>query len=94
MKIPENSRPVLTAPLPGAQPISAEDAFSIAAAALPGTKPIVYLVPADPKDAYVIPLRFPEDLTPGGRSQVMVDRYSGKVIYVRSSRSPEAVPVP
>jgi uncharacterized iron-regulated membrane protein len=33
-----------------------------------------------------VALHYPEDRTPGGRSQVYVDQYSGKVLSVQSSR--------
>ena len=43
-----------------------------------------------PNGVYFIRSRYPEDLTPGGRSQVVVDQYSGKVLFTLGSRSAPA----
>src|SRR5262249_10068064 len=58
---------------PGAKPITPDKAMAIAAAAIPGTFPFQIAIPG-PKGAYQIRSRFPEDLTPGGRSRVIVDQ--------------------
>jgi uncharacterized iron-regulated membrane protein len=42
------------------------------------------------KAAYQVRLRYPEDVTPGGRSRVIVDQYSGKVLFVEGSRTAPA----
>ncbi|MBZ5625094.1 MAG: PepSY domain-containing protein [Acidobacteriia bacterium] len=61
----------------------------IARAAIPGAQPFQINVP-DPRQAYQTRSRFPEDLTPGGRSQMMVDQYSGKVLLAQGSRAASA----
>lgn len=71
---------------PGSRPIGADQAMAIARAAIPGAVPFIINVP-DPKQAYDIRSRFPEDLTPGGRSFVTVDQYSGKVLFAEGSRT-------
>ena len=43
-----------------------------------------------PKAAYQIRSRYPEDLTPGGRSRVIVDQYTGSVLYAEGSRTAPA----
>jgi uncharacterized iron-regulated membrane protein len=43
-----------------------------------------------PKEAYRISARYPEDLTPGGRSRVVIDQYSGKVLWAEGSRTAPA----
>jgi uncharacterized iron-regulated membrane protein len=63
--------------------------MEIAAAAIPGTFPFQIGIPG-PQGAYQIRSRFPEDLTPGGRSRVMVDQYTGTVLYAESSRTAPA----
>jgi uncharacterized iron-regulated membrane protein len=76
-------------PPPGAAPITPDQAMGIAAAAIPGTFPFQIGIPG-PKGAYLIRSRFPEDLTGGGRSRVMVDQYTGKVLFAEGSRTAPA----
>jgi len=75
-------------PLPPAKstPISADQALAIARAAISGAAPFMVEVP-EPTEAYIVRMRFPEDRTPGGRSRVMVDQYSGSVLFVENSRT-------
>jgi len=71
---------------PGAPQITPDRALEIARQALPGAAP--FFVPVvSPTDAYNVRARFPEDLTPGGRSRVLVDSYSGAVLSADSSRT-------
>jgi uncharacterized iron-regulated membrane protein len=76
-------------PPPGARPITPDQAMEIAAAAIPGAFPFQIGIPG-PKGAYQIRSRFPEDLTPGGRSRVIVDQYTGNVLYAEGSRTAPA----
>lgn len=76
--------------VPGVHAIAAEEAIRIARKELPGAVPFALSLPAT-AGAYHIALRFPEDLTPGGRSWVNVDQYSGETLSVTSSRAPLAV---
>jgi uncharacterized iron-regulated membrane protein len=71
------------------RPISPDEAIDIARAALPGAAPFDLNVPA-PRGNYQIRMRYPEDRTPGGRSHVVVDQYSGKVLVAQSSRTAPA----
>jgi uncharacterized iron-regulated membrane protein len=73
-------------PPPGAMPIGVDRAMELAAAALPGATPFAVNVPG-PKAAYLVRSHFPEDLTPGGRSRVIVDQYTGKVLFAEGSRT-------
>jgi len=57
-----------------------------ARAALPGAVPISINVPP-PTGVYAISARYPEDLTPGGRSRLFVDQYSGAVLAAEGSRT-------
>jgi uncharacterized iron-regulated membrane protein len=74
------------APLSGATPISPDQAMDIARAAIPGTFPFQINIPG-PKGTYQIRSRFPEDLTGGGRSRVVIDQYSGAVLFAEGSRT-------
>ena len=89
-----NSEPLAatlpSTPVKGATPISPDQAMAIAQAALPGTHLIGVMLPAGPKGSYRVALAWPEDLTPGGRSRVLVDQFSGKVLLVESSRTAPA----
>jgi len=78
----------ITVPANG-KPISPDSALQLARAALPGVAPFNINVPT-PTDPYYIRCRYPEDLTPGGRSKVMLDPYSGKVLYAEGSRTAPA----
>ena len=63
--------------------------MAIAGAAIPGATPFQLAVP--PRDGvYSVRLRFPEDLTPGGRSRVEIDPYTGEVVFAESSRTAPA----
>jgi uncharacterized iron-regulated membrane protein len=83
-------RPVLRIPVPvNATPIGPDSAFAIARAALPGAMPFEADVPAR-NEAYFVRARFPEDRTPGGRSQVIIDSYTGQVLFAQGSRTAPA----
>ncbi|HEY1337691.1 MAG TPA: PepSY domain-containing protein [Bryobacteraceae bacterium] len=83
-------RPALT-PMPpnGALPIGPDRAVEIARTAIPGAEPFQINVPG-PRGAYIVRSRFPEDRTPGGRSTVVVEQYTGRVIFAEGSRTAPA----
>ena len=74
---------------PSGAPIGADGAVEVARATLPGAAPISVNVPP-PNGTYVISARYPEDRTPGGRSRLVVDQYTGHVLAVESSRTAPA----
>ena len=76
-------------PVPGVTPIGADSAFAIARAALPGAAPFAMNLPP-PGQAIVVRARFPEDRTPGGRSIVVLDPYTGRVRFAEGSRTAPA----
>jgi uncharacterized iron-regulated membrane protein len=77
---------VAVAPRPGAALVTPDAAVDAARKAMPGAIPIA-VGPPNPKSAYRVAMRFPEDRTPGGRTRVFVDPYSGAVVLAESSRS-------
>lgn len=82
--------PDLNVPLStGAAILPADTAVAIARRALPGAAPFDIPLPG-PGELYEVGCRFPEDRTPGGRSMVFIDPYSGKVLNVESSRTAPA----
>ena len=72
---------------PGMTRVTPDQAVQSAEAALPGTKALSVSLPPNAKSSYVVALRYPEDLTPGGRSWADVDQFSGQVINFQSSRT-------
>ena len=72
--------------VPGATPLTPDEAMAVAAKAVPGATPFFLIVPSG-KQPYRISARFPEDRTPGGRTRVVVDPYGGKVLFTIDSRS-------
>ncbi len=80
---------VRATPPPDARPITPDQAAEVARAALPGALPFDLIVPG-PAGAYDIRSRYPEDLTPGGRSRILVDQYTGKVLFAQGSRTAPA----
>jgi uncharacterized iron-regulated membrane protein len=79
-------QPELPAPPVGVTPIGVDRAIEIAASALPGTVPFQVNVP-ERKGAYLVRARHPEDLTPGGRSRVVIDQYTGAILFAEDSRT-------
>lgn len=71
---------------PGVLAITPDQAVQIARATLPGAAPNFFFFPG-PRHYYVLSMRYPEDRTPGGRSQIYIDEYTGKPLYVLSSRT-------
>src|SRR5579864_5539695 len=82
-------RPAFTSTPSSAPAISPDRAVEIARAALPGADPISVNVPA-PSGVYAISARYPEDLTPGGRSRIYIEQYSGAVLLAEGSRTAPA----
>jgi uncharacterized iron-regulated membrane protein len=76
-------------PVAGAHLLSPDAAVAIARGAMPGAVPIAVSAAA-PKAAFRVALRFPEDLTPGGRTRVFVHPYTGAVMQAESSRTTAA----
>lgn len=81
------ARMLPSTPLGGLAPINPNTAIVAALNALPGTATLFYNGPVGPRGSYYVALHFPEDLTPGGRSWVVVDQYSGQPLSIGNSRS-------
>jgi uncharacterized iron-regulated membrane protein len=74
---------------PTGAPLLPDRAVAIAREELPGAAPISVNVPP-PTGVYTISARYPEDLTPGGRSRAIIDQYTGKVLLAEASRTAPA----
>lgn len=74
-------------PVPNVRPISPDQAIATALATIPGTQLVSLMPPLGPSGAYRIAVHFPEDRTPGGRSTVYIDQFSGSVLSFQNSRT-------
>lgn len=73
------------APVPGRSPITADQAWGVARATLPQATPFFIAVPHG-NQVYQVLLRYPEDRTPGGRTRMAIDPYSGSILSMIDSR--------
>lgn len=85
-----DSAPTAPPPAQPAGPASAPrlsfDAIAdTARRALPGAT-VLFISIGGPKNPVTVAMRFPEDRTPGGRSRLFIDRYTGKVLGAVSTR--------
>ena len=74
---------------PPGTPIGVDRAIEIARGTLAGAAPISVNVPP-PTGVYNVSARYPEDRTPGGRSRIVIEQYSGSVLAAESSRTAPA----
>ncbi len=81
------ARSLPSIPREGATPIDPDEVLRIAKTAEPGATPLSIDYPEDKTDSYNVRMRFSEDRTPGGRSWVGIDQYSGKVLVAQNSRT-------
>lgn len=69
-------------------PLTVDKLLQIADAALPGAETTQISFPQKPKDTYRIRKKFPQEDWHFGRSQVFIDRFSGKVLQVKNGLEP------
>lgn len=72
------------------QSMSVDALASAASAALPGAFLRGLTIPRGGKGAVTAMMRYPEDRTPGGRSRVVLDQYSGRVLTLLNTRTAPA----
>lgn len=70
--------------------ISVDSLDAVARRTLPGARVMFLSLPPKRDQPFVAALRFPEDHTPGGRSRVYVDRFTGTVLGVENTRRAQA----
>ncbi|HYV95890.1 MAG TPA: PepSY-associated TM helix domain-containing protein [Gemmatimonadaceae bacterium] len=73
----------------GTPTISMDTLALIARRALPGASITFLNTPPNAQQSFQVSMRFPEDRTPGGRSRILVDRYSGDILLAVSTRQAE-----
>jgi uncharacterized iron-regulated membrane protein len=88
-RTPRPKIPRQPSPVTGARPITVDSLYRAATTALPGAQVMFITLPPKNDLPFVAAMRFPEDHTPGGRSRVIVDRYTGSVLLSTSTRLAE-----
>lgn len=76
-----------SAPVAGAAPLSVDALAQSARATLPGAFLKGITIPPGGKGVVVAMMKYPEDRTPGGRSRVALDQYSGKALTILNTRT-------
>jgi uncharacterized iron-regulated membrane protein len=71
----------------GASPLDSDQLVSIAEKSAPGAHVTVMLLAAKSQAPVRVIMKYPEDHTPAGRTQVFLDAYSGKVRMLTDARS-------
>ena len=77
-------------PVAGVPPMSVAALASAAEAALPGAFLKGLTIPNGGRSVMVAMMKYPEDRTPGGRSRVALDQYSGQPLTVINTRTAPA----
>jgi uncharacterized iron-regulated membrane protein len=75
---------------PGAKPITAQAAFDAASAAVPGARIITMQNLGSTNAPLRITMRYPEDRTPAGRTNVYLHPTTGEVLVAQTSRDAPA----
>ena len=76
--------PAAQQPVSGAIPLSPDRLLAIAERSVPGARATMMQFAGSP---IRIAMQYPEDRTPVGRTNVFLDPYTGKVVYLLSSRT-------
>jgi uncharacterized iron-regulated membrane protein len=71
----------------GAVPLESDQLVFIAEKSVPGAHVTVIQLAANPKAPVRMIMKYPEDHTPAGRTQVFLDAYTGKVRMLTDSRT-------
>jgi uncharacterized iron-regulated membrane protein len=84
---PTRPAPVHSTPVPGASPISVDQAMAAARQALPAAAIEIVELPRNPNAVFNFVLRVPEETTGSPHSTVAIDQYSAKPLQVRDFRT-------
>jgi uncharacterized iron-regulated membrane protein len=79
---PKFEKPPQSTPVPGAKPIAVNKAVEIARGAMPEATVAVIQLPLNPKAAYNVQMRVPEETSEAVHSTVTIDQFSGQVLRV------------
>jgi uncharacterized iron-regulated membrane protein len=84
-KPPEQN--VFSTPESDVDPISLDYAATAAQDSLPDAAILWIVIPRQPRDFYLIKMRFPGDRSDTGSSEVWIDQFSGKLLEIANSRT-------
>jgi uncharacterized iron-regulated membrane protein len=84
---PVPSPPKRSSAAVGAPPLSANQLARAATDALPGAFLKSLSIPSGGTAVVIAGMKYPEDRTPGGRSRVFLDQYSGRAMLVLNTRT-------
>lgn len=79
---PTFARPPQSTPIPGAIAINVDQALEVARRTMPAASVDNLSLPLNPKGAFHIVMRVPEETSGSAHSSVTVDQYTGKVLQV------------
>ena len=86
--VPANQQPARPqAHAPDAVPLNPDQLVAIAEHTEPGARVGLISLPDNPQSPVNLSMKFPEDVTPGGRTRVALDQYTGKVLSATDSRT-------
>ncbi len=71
----------------GVSPLDSDELITIAEKSAPGAHVTVILLAAKPQAPVRVIMKYPEDHTPAGRTQLFLDAYSGKIRMLTDARS-------
>jgi uncharacterized iron-regulated membrane protein len=74
------ARPSSAAVPAGTHPISLDRVRQIAEQEMKGARPTIILIPTQPKDVFRVWMKYPRDDSPAGRSWIVLDQFSGRII--------------
>jgi uncharacterized iron-regulated membrane protein len=81
------TQPAFSAPQVGLKAVSLDLVATAAKNTLPGATVLWIVIPRQPREAYLVKMRFSEDRSDNGSSIVWIDQFSGKVLAVANSRA-------
>lgn len=84
---PERPRPPQSTVIPGATPISADQALEIARQAMPDATVAGFQLPMNPRASYIVLMRVPEETSEAVHSFVSIDQYSGKPLRAENFKT-------
>lgn len=81
---PKFERPPNSTPVAGAEPVGIDHAIDVARQAIPNAALDMLALPQNPKGAYQVILRVPEETSGSAHSSVVVDQYTGQALAVHN----------
>jgi uncharacterized iron-regulated membrane protein len=83
-------RSMRSTPVQGAQPLALDRVVELSLAAAPGARVTEIALPPRPAGPIRVWMKFPEDGTPAGRTWLLMDQFSGRILWLRNARTAPA----